>query len=945
MKLKFNISLRVAPLLLIAFLNAPAAAQVSFKGKVYDKSTDEILIGAAIILKGTNYYTISGLDGSYNISNIPAGTYNMEVSYISYETLNETIALSSNITHDIRLSPSALSIGAVEVIAVSRSNTETGAREIERSSVQSLNAISAAAIELSPDLTVANVVQRVSGLTVERGNSGDAQYAIVRGMEKRYNYTLVNGIKIPSPDNENRYVPLDIFPAELLDRLVVSKSLTPSMEGDAIGGVVDMKMKSAHSKNMLSANVSTGYSEIFTKRRYDYYNYKVVDNEPPMQRIKEGDRVAGDKSYYTTDNFNFHKKQPLPNYNLSLTLGSRFLNNRLGVLVAGTHQSSHRGTDRTQFVISDTRGGSNMPFISRFQERRYSITQQRTGVHSKIDFILSPRHSFSLYNVWLNLKKNETRVTWEDGLRALNYPTLENNFRTQNNTQRIYNTTLQGEHTLSSKLSADWSLAYAVATQNMPDNSQLITVSNYDTPDRSLRWLVHENQIRIWESNSDKDYAVYHNFAYKPFTGYSKFEIKTGGLYRMKNRENSFDLYSFKPNPGIQEYVPYHTDYAGITWRITGAAGTPTHALNYKSDENIFAHYLQVSFPLKRFSFVTGARFEHTDQGFSTANNLVEDGSQVYWHILPSVHSKILLTENSHIRASYFKSVSRPSFLEIIPYTRPSTEDIYVSGGNPSLKPVVAHNFDLRYELFPSNADQVLAGAFYKHINNPIEVAVMNQTDENYQPHFPSNLTVITSINYQTAINQGLELDIIKYFNKIGFRANYTFTLSQLESIKRTYTEVTADNLNQLTDLQKQTIGIGDSTYLNLVQKRPLQGQSRHLGNLSLLFKDQKRGWDAQLSAVYTGERIAVVSTGFETDWWQKPMVQLDLSIEKKLSNSFTTFLKINNIIDTPYEMYIKKPHFPSARIKDKQPNGDKETLVRSEKYGRIFLIGLKYRL
>jgi hypothetical protein len=52
---------------------------------------------------------------------------------------------------------------------------------------------------------------------------------------KRYNYTLVNGIKIPSPDNKYRYVPLDIFPSELLGRLEVSKSLTPDKEGDAVG--------------------------------------------------------------------------------------------------------------------------------------------------------------------------------------------------------------------------------------------------------------------------------------------------------------------------------------------------------------------------------------------------------------------------------------------------------------------------------------------------------------------------------------------------------------------------------------------------------------------------------------------------------------------------------------------------------------------------------------
>ena len=134
-----------------------------------------------------------------------------------------------------------------------------------------MNIVSARTIEVSPDITVANVVQRVSGVTVERNNSGDGQYAILRGMDKRYNYTLVNGIKIPSPDNKNRFVPLDIFPAELLDRLEVTKALTADMEGDAVGGAVNMIMKDAPSQRQLTANLSVGYNASYFDRDFQYF--------------------------------------------------------------------------------------------------------------------------------------------------------------------------------------------------------------------------------------------------------------------------------------------------------------------------------------------------------------------------------------------------------------------------------------------------------------------------------------------------------------------------------------------------------------------------------------------------------------------------------------------------------------------------------------------------
>lgn len=917
----------------------------TISGFVYDGENREPLTGATLVIQESNLFAISGLDGSYRISNVPEGDYKIEIAFISYETIVADLIVDTDLKIDFDLQTVSFSLGTVEVVAMQVVNTEASARSAERNALNTINAISASAIELSPDQTVANVVQRVSGLTVERGSGGEAQYAIVRGMDKRYNYTLVNGIKIPSPDNENRYVPLDIFPAELLDQLVVSKSLTPSMEGDAIGGVVDMKMRSAHSRGIVSANISVGINEMFFQRDFDYFDPASVNRTAPMQRLNEGDRVAANMDYYSTENFNYTQNRPLPNYSASLVLGDRFFNQRLGIIFAGTYQSSNRGTDRTQFRISETRGARNLPYITAHQERRYSLNQERVGLHNKIDYRFRSGHSISLYNVWLHLQRNQTRVLWEDGLRSINEPTLENNFRSQINVQRIYNTTLQGDHKLSPKIHADWSLVYSIANQYVPDNSQLITVSNYDTPDRELRWLLHENQIRIWEDNFDRDYAAYYNVSYSHGPKDKAFSIKTGGLYRLKDRENNFDLYTFKPLPGIQEYIPYETDFADITWRITGASGTPSHALNYQSYENIFAQYVEVSFPWQAFNFLGGVRAEHTDQGFSTANDLVEDGSQTYWSILPSLHLKYQLGHRSHLRGSYFKSVSRPSFLEIIPYTRPSTEDIYVSGGNPTLRPVVAHNFDLRYEMFPNPADQLLLGVFYKNINDPIELAVMTQTDANFQPHFPSNTTVITPVNFETAINYGLELDIIRYFNRFGIRGNYTFTSSEIASVKRTWTEITADNYDQLTQLQQQNLAIGDSTFLNVIQMRPLQGQSRHLGNLSLLYKDQVNGFDAQLSAVYTGERIAIVSPGLDTDWWQKSYIQMDFSAEKRIFDSFVVFAKINNILNTPYQLYIKKPHYPSSRIAPMQPSGDTETLVREEYYGRVYQFGIKYRL
>ena len=223
-------------LIMLAAGSQAAFAETEVRGKILDAKTGEELIGAAVIIKempGTG--AVSGLDGSF-VFDSPLDACTLVCSSIGYKNLE--INLSSGYIDEllISLEPDNVALDAVVVTADNRGKTEISARGIEKASMNVVNVMSARAIELSPDMTVANAIKRMSGVTVERNSSGEGRYAILRGMDKRYNYTLVNGVKIPSPDNKNRFVPLDIFPSEMLDRLEVTKSLTADMEGDGIGG-------------------------------------------------------------------------------------------------------------------------------------------------------------------------------------------------------------------------------------------------------------------------------------------------------------------------------------------------------------------------------------------------------------------------------------------------------------------------------------------------------------------------------------------------------------------------------------------------------------------------------------------------------------------------------------------------------------------------------------
>ena len=255
-------------------------------GIVKDNKTGEPLIGTVVRVKELpNVSTTTGLDGSFTLHELPdKGKFTLIISYMSYKIKEMVVDVAKDYGNGsakdnkqgkesqliIDLEEDAKQLGEVVVTGHKEYHSDRSAIDLEKNAGTVLNVMSQQSIQLSPDVNVASVLQRVSGVTMERDASGEATYAILRGMDKRYNYTLVNGVKIPSPDDKNRYVPLNIFPSDLMDRLVVSKSLTADMEGDAAGGVVDMVMKDAPSHFQLQANAAIGYSDYFMKDGRDY---------------------------------------------------------------------------------------------------------------------------------------------------------------------------------------------------------------------------------------------------------------------------------------------------------------------------------------------------------------------------------------------------------------------------------------------------------------------------------------------------------------------------------------------------------------------------------------------------------------------------------------------------------------------------------------------------
>ena len=313
-----------------------------------------------------------------------------------------------------------------------------------------------------------------------------------------------------------------------------------------------------------------------------------------------------------------------------------------------------------------------------------------------------------------------------------------------------------------------------------------------------------------------------------------------------------------------------------------------------------------------KWELIAGVRVEHTDQGYvlKFPRDVDPEGRQKYTDVLPSFHAKYNVHKNANLRLSYARAINRPSFFEIVPYS--IINEDYKEKGNPDLKHTVADNFDLRYEFFPKSSEQFMVGLFYKNIQDPIEYGLINEgQDTYYQP-----------MNFGDAKNLGVEVDIMKYFNWFGIKANYTYTHSKVTTDKRI---------------------MEGSEVKTMKQTRSLFGQAAHVANLSLLFKDTNHGWEGQLAGSYTGKRLSDISNWYDDDIWEAGYFQLDASVEKSFDCGVSIFAKASNLLDVPLLRYIQKGPRTENITEYERHNGN--VVERKEWHGQAILLGVRYKL
>lgn len=924
-----------APLLMLTFaaLTSPALANEtdapgSIRGKVTD-AEHQTLPGAAIQIESLHTVVTSDQNGFYSLPNLKPGVYKVKISYVGYEPKVITVKFDGrSLVQNVELSTSnTLS----EAVVTGAFFGQRKALQMQKESMGVNNVVSADQVGKFPDSNIGDALKRINGVNVQY-DQGEARFGQVRGTAADLTSVTVNGNRIPSAEGGTRNVQLDLIPADMIETIELNKVVTSDMDGDAIGGEINLITKNTPNHRVLNFNVGSGYSWISQK----------------------------------------------PLWDLGATLGSRFFNSRFGLMASASYQYSPGGSDNTEFEYVENDDHSIA--LKEAQVRQYYVTRERQSYSLALDYTFNPLHKLYFKGMY------NRRSDWENRYR-ISYKKLNGNSSKQSvvmqtkagssdnkdarlELQQTMDFTLGGEHNFG-RLKADWAGSYSRATEDRPNEryaSYQLKGEDFasDFKDVGEKQPYYALQLPTlddshWKlselTNSDQSIAENEwkgkiNLTLPLTNGLFGNTLKLGTKYTNKHKtlDKSFFDYEAKEVLGddwrnatvgqIREgFMPGNQYPIGSAFISKGTLGKidfsqyngtenlEEEAGNYNIREQITAGYLRFDQKLgKRLEATAGLRVERTDLETNGFNVTVPDEGDAtiaptgtykhhYTDLLPSLLLKYKFCTDGNLRASVTKTISRPKYSALIANKCFNTADYTATIGDPNTKPAKAFNFDLSADYYFKSVGMVSVGMFYKNIKNVnIEWSSnkylgsdLGLTGELAQESWK----VTQNINAYDARVIGVEAAYQRDFSFIaptlkcvGFYATYTYTHS------------TTRNFNERLNVQES-------------DNVKVAGSPEHTANASLFF--EKWGANIRLSYNFASSFIDEMSTSRQLDRYYDKVNYLDLNASYTWGKKtkFTVYANANNLLNQPLRYY----------------QGEKNRTMQVEYYGVKVNAGFKINL
>ena len=872
----------------------------TIRGTIKDTKTKEDIIGATILIQGINKGAATDVNGFFSFGKIPAGSYSLKVSFVGYESkIYEGVKVAANQVTELNLSlaEESATLAEVKVVAQKLTNTEVSVISEIKAAQLVVSGISAAQITKTLDRTAAEVVKRVPGVTI----FGE-RFINIRGLNERYNTVQLNNAFAPSMETDVRSFSFDIIPAGQIDRILVFKSPSAEIPGEFAGGVVKIFTKSIPENNFLTLDISSAYREgttgstfFATKNSnlawtgFDQGYFDLPKSFPANRSALISSGPAGLDAIGASlkNNWVPIESNALPDLRASLSGGLKF---DLGSVKIGNVTAINYSNTRSIFQMERNDWGySNIQVtgqpddVFNFVDNQYT-NALRVGVSHNWSARFANGSVIEFKNLYNQLANTQyiQRKGFDNGSNW-DIRSFDQVFR------GIYTGQLTGRHEFQAgTLKTDWMVGYNSAYRNQPDYKRF----RYNV-DGSSSYLFIPNGAaqtflmgRTYINLDECSYTAAFNLEKRVALADGKeLDFKAGAFCEDKSRDfGARNIGYVKSTPSFQTSLPIDQLFSPQNFNSrTGIKIDEQTNPNdsYNASNHLLAVYASVNYALgKKFNAIAGVRAEQNSQKLNSADLVGKpinyDNTRL--DLLPSMNLTYNFSEKALLRLAYGKTLNRPEFRELAPFSFYDFVNNRTVSGNPTLKNADIQNFDFRYEFYPTPSELISVAAFYKDFTNPIEVVFASGANP-----------ILNFSNAKSAYSTGIEAELRKnvsperpnsILGKTSLVFNGTYIFSRVK--------------------------LDDALAKDQSDNRPLQGQSPYIVNAGLNYNDTQKGLQINFNYNVIGKRIFAVGNNFGSpypDWYEMPRNVIDFSFSKQLTKAImlkggvTDILNQGNVI------------------------------------------------
>jgi len=806
---------------LVLALNAPAqSGKGTIRGHVMDASGGT-LVGAQVTVQQNGSSVVTDAQGQYFIRDLDPGTYTLEISYVGFTAAKKdaVVAAGQAATVDAKLDVEAVNLQVL--VTADRAAGEAEEINRERTADNIVQVLSSDVIRSLPNANMPDALGRLPSVSIER-DEGEGKYVQVRGTEPRLTNTTIDGVNVASPESGVRQIKFDAIPADIVESVEINKTLQANMDGDGIGGSINLVTKTAGERPTATLSGMGGYMPI----------------------------LGGRSQYESTG-----------------TIGQRFgTDKRFGLLLGGSYDWSGRGIDDIEPVsdVATLPNGSTMLWKDAQDIREYRYYRSRWGLAGSTDYKLGDGSNIYMRLLYSNFKNYGDRWVYSltdnsganvlepQGTAGTNTPS----FNTQNRRPDIGigSLLLGGKHVLTSTwYSWDVSAGRSYLDNILPGTASFgstLTTSNcqydptattniyrpqwspacfteaYDPTTQTL------SNVQISHGQSAQvNFQVTGAMGKRYRIGSHLANVEVGGKFRNAHKYDDSYSVTYTPNGQIllsqfpnaisnnnyyggSYQLGYNPSYQSVRDFLNGNAGQFTSVSSFGVDpaqygyiERVSAGYVMNTIDFgSRVRLVAGFRVEGTtldvhNQTFDASTDpptiIPSKFSGSYVKYLPSVSLRYAFTGNTNLRLAYGRGLSRPDPQDIAQAETfatagsPGNIKNLVTLGNPSLKAETADNIDVLVEHYLNPFGIISAGYFYKRLSDPIVTQISILQNFVPAPGIPAGTYTATQpINAGSGWLSGFEAAYLQHFTflpgalgGLGVSANYAYTASQANGL------------------------------------------------------------------------------------------------------------------------------------------------------------------